>query len=64
MEKYKHEYRSQPTCQLPAQVFQSKILVDMFNHWHCNNDAPEDADDSNEQIKVYLFISPLIHLYI
>ncbi len=59
MEKYKHEYRSQPTRKLRAQVFRSKILVDMFNHWHCNNDAPKDAGDSNERIKVLLFINLL-----
>jgi hypothetical protein len=60
MEKYKHEYRSQPTRKLRAQVFRSKILVDIFNYWDCTNNAPKDENDSNERIKVLLFIYQVI----
>ena len=50
--KYKDEYRSQPTRELRGDIFRSKILVDMFNHWQSHGLDPTDEAEAQHRIKV------------
>lgn len=52
--KYKEEYRQQTTRELRANVFKTKILVDLFNHWLQQGRAPASEEDSINRMKVSL----------
>jgi hypothetical protein len=50
--KYKEEYRQQTTRELRANVFKTKILVDLFNFWLEQGRAPATEEDSINRMKV------------
>ena len=52
--KYKEEYRQQTTRELRANVFKTKILVDLFNFWLDQGRAPATEEDSVNRMKVSL----------
>ena len=50
--KYKQEYREQTTRDLRHHVFKGKILVDLFNYWLAQGQAPDTEADSATRMKV------------
>ena len=44
LNKHKEEYLEQTTPQLRADVFRSKILVDIFNYWINEGTLPKETD--------------------
>jgi hypothetical protein len=54
MNKHKEEYRQQTTRELRANVFKTKILVDLFNFWLEQGRAPVTEEDSVNRMKVSL----------
>lgn len=55
---HKEEYKQQTTRELRGHIFKTKILVDLFNFWLSQGNAPEDEEESTNRIKVgYTIIS-------
>ena len=52
---HKLEYRMQPTRELRANIFRTKILPDLFNYWVQEGQGPETEEDSTERMKVGSF---------
>jgi hypothetical protein len=50
--KYKEEYRQQTTKELRANVFKTRILVDLFNFWVERGQGPTNDEDSLSRMKV------------
>jgi hypothetical protein len=49
---HKEEYKIQTTRELRGHIFKAKILVDLFNFWVDQGNAPEDEEESTNRIKV------------
>jgi len=58
LNKYKEEYRQQTTRELRANVFKTKILVDLFNFWLEKGRAPATEEESIIRMKVSQLINP------
>lgn len=56
---YKIEYRSQISSPGRKQIFRSKILPAIFNHWRDVGRIPETDKESAERIKVLLVVPVL-----
>lgn len=54
LEKHKEEYKSQTTRHQRAQVFRSKILVDIYNFWKDNSMLPDNDEESLNRILVVI----------
>lgn len=54
--KHKQEYRLQTTREKRAHVFQSKILVDLFNFWLENGKEMGNDELMNREMKVWFLI--------
>jgi len=52
LNKFKLEYRMQPTRELRANVLRTKILPDLFNYWDHEGLGPENDEDSTRRMKV------------
>lgn len=50
--KHKEEYRQQTTRELRAHLIKTKILVDIFNFWLAQGNAPVDEEESVKRMKV------------
>ena len=49
---HKEEYKQQMTQELRGHIFKTKILVNLFNFWLEQGNAPEDEEESTNRIKV------------
>lgn len=49
---HKEEYRQQTTRELRAEVFKTKILLDLFNFWLSKGRAPVGEEESRKCMKV------------
>ena len=52
LNKYKQEYRMQPTRELRGNVLRTKILPDLFNYWDHEGLGPETDEESTVCMKV------------
>jgi hypothetical protein len=50
--KYKEEYRQLTTRELRANLFKTKILVDLYNYWLQIGKVPENESESTARMKV------------
>lgn len=50
--KYKEEYKEQTTRELRANIFKTKILVDLFNFWLEKGIGPKNEEESADRMKV------------
>ncbi len=49
---HKEEYKQQTTRELRGHIFKTKILVDLFNLWVEQGNAPDNEEESTNRIKV------------
>src|ERR1700721_904722 len=55
IQPYKTDYRSQTNRALHGQIFRTKILPAIYNHWRANGREPTSDLESAGRIKVVLF---------
>jgi hypothetical protein len=55
IEPYKNEYRSQTNRALRGQIFRTKILPAIYNHWRADEREPTSDLESAARIKVLRF---------
>jgi hypothetical protein len=64
MNRFKPEYRMQPTKELRANIIRSKLLPNLFNYWVQQGTAPQTDEEILSQLKVILvFIHTVCQIY-
>lgn len=56
---YREAFRGEPDLKERRNIFKTKVLVDIFNHWHTHKKSPADGAETEAAIKVRLQCFPV-----